>query len=154
MNVYVLFQDNHFYSTFIHQKTVMIASTDEHRIRSVRSVVQNHYNETGKWLNMSHGYSKLDPNTPLEIRLGESTQTYSKLIGDAWQVVELDLYNPEDCRLVDFMYECSNIRLFLVKDFEKMDGNPPLLSINGVVLNKPSDTSKYNVVDYLDALNE
>tara|TARA_B000000475_G_scaffold267535_1_gene258756 strand:+ start:710 stop:1192 length:483 start_codon:yes stop_codon:yes gene_type:complete len=155
MNLYILHQDKCFFSVYIDNKTIVISSTDRAKLREFKKVVEHHHRVSGRWLNTSRSYSLTrSPSlreTQHELQLGEGGIWYSQLMKPVWDMVEMDMYNASDSNLVDLMYECANIRLFLMKDFE-LCPEIPLLCINGVLLEKPSEVPRYDPVIFLDAL--
>lgn len=154
MHVYILNQEKTFFSVYIDQKTIVVSSTDKTKLQEFKKVVEHHHRVSGKWLNLSHSYSYTTSSRKRhELKLQPSTLQYSSSIRDNWDIVELDMYKNSDCNLIDLMYECSNIRLFLLQDFEFHD-DIPLLCINGVLLEKPSEIPRYNPVIFLNALRD
>lgn len=153
MNIYILNQNSLIYSVYIDCKTVVLSSTDRDAMRGFKKTVEKHHRKEGKWLNACESYTCTTRNHHPEhaLTLRESTTAYAKLLSDKWDLVEMDLYNGDDSRLVDFMYECSNVRFFLMKDYGLEDD---ALTLNGVLLSKPSETNLYTNVGYLNALRD
>lgn len=138
-------QKNFFYSVHVDRKSFVLSSTDHDTINKFNRVVKMHHRKTGKWINRPLSYTWQKNKHKLE--MAESTLGYSQLLEDTWGIEKLDLYNSYDLKLVDFIYECSNMRLFLMKDFEFTED---LIRLDGYVLEKPSQTRRFELADYLN----
>lgn len=158
--LFVLHQGKTLFSTYIDNKTIVIACLDFEKTRNLKNTLVNNMCTRGKWLNKADTYTVKKTLTAQtkNLVLTECTQGFANAMNDSELIVsELDLYNDVDLRFIDLMYQLSNIEIFLTSDFkmiwEKRDDSIfPLLSLQGITLSKPS-TEMFDVVEYLNALH-
>lgn len=152
--LYFLAQNHLMYSVYADQRTLVVSSTDRASMIHLQHTIENHYRTRGRWLNAFETYTsrKRDYRDAHALTIRESTAGYSAHMDNAWTLVELDLQtNTSDANLVDLLYECANARFFLVERFALSEDH--VLSLHGVILDKPSETSRFDcVAEYLEAL--
>ena len=69
---------------------------------------------------------------------------------DSLQVTYNDVTKTQDTLFMSRLYELANIQMFMMYEYEYMP-NIPLLSIEGVLIDKPLCESVFETSDYLDA---
>ena len=135
------------FSTYINDNTLLIVTPDSRSIESFKNTLIHHKVKTNKWLNKGYKFTSKDPRK-FTLELIENSGNDTKI--DSLQVTYNDVTKTQDTLFMSRLYELANIQMFMMYEYEYMP-NIPLLSIEGVLIDKPLCESVFETSDYLDA---
>lgn len=139
------------FSAYQNNKSLVIASPDKQRMDMFHNTLKKHKHVYGKWLNNGINLSKGEK----EIEIFDLTETNTLTDIDKYEFVPtyIDINDENDVRFVHQLYELTNIELFMMYEFKYIE-DIPLLSIQGVRIEKPDVESVFKEHDFLNSIFE
>jgi len=139
------------FSAYYQNKSIVVVSPDKQKMEHFHNTIKQHKYLYNKWLNNAINLSKGENDR----ELFDLTETNTSIDIDKYKFVPayLDINDDTDVRFIHQLYDLANIELFMMYEFEYIE-DIPLLSIQGVRIQKPDIENIFKEHDFLDAIFE
>lgn len=147
-SLFFLNSNKYMYSTYIDNRTYVITSPDKTKIDLLKNTLYHHKTRTNKWLNKGVSLKLGDRNNTLDIMENNAkTVTEEDIL---LEVTYVSINESNDVMFLNKLYELANVQLFLMYDYEYLP-NSSLLSIHGILIEKPNEEKLFEYHDFLNA---
>ena len=157
-HLYLIHGERFIYSTYMQRKVIMFVGSKRDTMDDLMTILVGHKTSTGKWLNNGRSYKYIPSHKSsfpsCTIQMGASSTEYSKNMKEKVTISHLDLFDADDAGLLRTVYKMPGVDIFMVNDVslgsDFPDIDDSLLTINGFVVQKPSETADTaSVLSYL-----
>lgn len=147
-NLFFLNSKKYMFSTYIDNKTYVITCPDKTRIDLLRNTLYHHKNKTNKWLNKGVALKLGDRHNTLDLIENDKNESVDDDI--ILEITFMSINNSQDVLYLNQLYELTNVQLFLMYDYDYLP-NTALLSIQGILIEKPNNEQLFQYDEYLNA---